>query len=59
MFSKYKDPIVLKWPTKTPVKIWAWSNGQIKSYGSFELLFWSDPTRLLLGLVTLVHKCIF
>jgi hypothetical protein len=21
MFSKYKDPIVLKWPTKTPVKI--------------------------------------
>jgi hypothetical protein len=38
-----------KIPLQTPVKIWAWSNGRIKSYGPLEPVLWfgrlSGPTR--------------
>ena len=27
-------------PTKTPLKIWVRSHGQIKSYGPFQLVHW-------------------
>jgi hypothetical protein len=39
-----------KQPTKTPLKIWARSNGRIKSYGPFQPVHWSrqwyDPNGL-------------
>jgi hypothetical protein len=34
-----------KRPPKTTVKLWARSNGRIKSYGPIQLLFWSGATR--------------
>jgi hypothetical protein len=34
-----------KQPLETPVKIWARSNGWIKSYGRLEPVIWSGPTR--------------
>ena len=56
----WQSTIYVKRSPKTHVKISIWSNIKIKSYDSFELLFWCNATRPSLEskLNPLVHKYI-